>query len=819
LATVLSKRLLAAVSLSVALIGSFSPAQQTESKSIPIVTAAAAGSGRQLLDGRGTAWLHSAHAAVTLTDGTTLRTNDLRYRAVAQSVGKQTTLQLTDTRGQLDQTWTVTALGARCFTFVLSIRNTGDKPLALAQICPLEGTFVEKHDPAKPHVLLNGDSVSKPRSTTLDPKTIRLDSSETIALESPPVAAGFLTGKHNLNHFTVTDPNGQPSFRAFGDCNGCLLMPRASRQTDPLFVSLDDNPLEQLERYADLAGRINGARIWPARVAWCSWYAGWMHVKLATYRNGLERGVEENVPYVKKYFAGRGGLPTMRICDDYQVHGDWTNKSPSIPRGFDRLAKLISEAGITPGVWYAPYWASTDSEVFKKHPEWFARNNDGSVYVRDPWKNSRQKPKKKRGAPQATTSPGSSGSPRTLMALYGAPALAIFDTSRPDVQQYFEDSARAWRERGFRYVSTDYLANAMHVPKYQDPTMTKIEVLRAGLEAIRRGLGDDVFYRKIGGGPIGVGMGLANDLRISGDSHGDNPASYYRTAQVWFYHRRLWLNDPSAVVCARYGELKPIEWNRMWMSWIALSGTVMTYGEVLDALPDRYIRMYQRLFPPLSVAGRPLDLWENSPYLLWGLDPGEADGPYVLFGVFDVQGDGPRHVRLNLDEVAARCRGWDKPNTVPQDYLLWDFWQRKLTESQREKLELPLRARSCYLFALRPKMGRPQLLGTDGHFSQGVVETSDVVWNTEQRELRGSVRGNGGDPTTMFFHVSDGMKLRTATLHDTVANVRRPQANVLALDVPALAEPVPFVLSFAGPTAEVKPRPFVSGRAATRFDH
>ena len=97
------------------------------------------------------------------------------------------------------------------------------------------------------------------------------------------------------------------------------------------------------------------------------------------------------------------------------------------------------------------------------------------------------------------------------MALYGAPALAIFDTSRPDVQQYFEHSARAWRERGFRYVSTDYLASAMSVPKYQDPTMTKVEVLRAGLEAIRRGLGDEVFYRKIGGGPVGVGMGLAND--------------------------------------------------------------------------------------------------------------------------------------------------------------------------------------------------------------------------------------------------------------------------------------------------------------------
>lgn len=773
--------------------------------------------GRQLLDGHGAPWLQNVGSGAQLADGKTLRSSDPRYRAVTHTDGNRTTLHLADTQKQLDQTWTVTALDDRAFTFVLSVTNTGDKPLPLTQICPLEGTLIEKHDPAKPHILLNGDSMSKSRPTIRDPETGRLDSSETIALESPAVAAGFLTGKHNLNRFTVIDPDGHPVFRAHGDCNGCLLMPGASRDTDILFVSIHENPLAELERYADLAGKINGAKIWPPRVAWCTWYAGWMHAKMATYRNGLEEGVEENIPYVKKLFAGRGGNHTMRICDDYQPHGDWPNKTGTIPRGFDRLARLISDAGIIPGVWYPTYWASTDSEVFKKHPEWFAQNKDGSVYVRDPWKGSRQKPKKKRDASQATTSPESSGSARTLMALYGAPALAVFDTSRPDVQQYFEDSARSWRERGFRYVTNDYLSWATIPPKYHDPTMTKVEVLRRGLEAVRRGLGDDVFYRTIAG-PIGPRMGLANDLRISGDSHGDNPSAYDRTAQVWFYHRRLWLNDPSAVVCARYGELKPIEWNRMWTSWIALSGTVMTYGDVLQDLPDEYIGMYQRLFPPLAAAGRPLDLWENSPYLLWGIDPGEADGPYVLFGVFDVQGDGPRHVRLNLDEVVARCRGWDKPDGVPHDYLLWDFWQEKLVRSQREKLELPLRTKSCHLFALRPKLARPQLLGTTGHFSQGVVETSGVAWDAKKGQLRGNVRGNGGDPSTLFFHVPDRMRLTGATLGDNAASTRQPEPGVLAVPIPALAEPAVLVLSFSGSPAELKNRPFAAGRSAIRFD-
>jgi hypothetical protein len=189
-----------------------------------------------------------------------------------------------------------------------------------------------------------------------------------------------------------------------------------------------------------------------------------------------------------------------------------------------------------------------------------------------------------------------------------------------------------------------------------------------------------------------------------------------------------------------------------------------------------------------------------------------------LFGVFDVRGDGPRHVRLNVDEVAARCRGWDKPKTVPQDYLLWDFWQQELVKPRGEKLELPLRAKSCYLFSLRPKLGRPQLLGTSGHFSQGVIETGNIVWDAEEGQLRGNVRGNGGDPSTLFFHVPDGIRLTAATLDGSAVGSRQPQADVLAVDIPALADWAALVLSFSGDSGKAKPRPFVPGRAATRFD-
>ena len=97
--------------------------------------------------------------------------------------------------------------------------------------------------------------------------------------------------------------------------------------------------------------------------------------------------------------------------------------------------------------------------------------------------------------------------------------------------------------------------------------------------------------------------------------------SYESAAARWFYNWRVWLNDPDAIVCRRYGEAKGVEWSRSWMSWMALAGNVLTYGDTFDDLPAEYVDLYRRVLPPLPVAGRPLDLLENEPYLLWGMDP------------------------------------------------------------------------------------------------------------------------------------------------------------------------------------------------------
>jgi len=505
------------------------------------------------------------------------------------------------------------------------------------------------------------------------------------------------------------------------------------------------------------------------------------------FKNGLEQGIETNLTLVAKLLGTRG-TPSMRVVDDSNEmpYGDWDNRTLAVPKGFQRLAQKMNSSVITAGIWYPPFWVSSGSRLFQEHPELLCQNNDGQVAVGS-----------KAKIPQA---------------MYGN-HLAFLDASNPAAAAQLETTARAWRDRGFRYVMTDFMWWGAWTQKRFDPSMTAVESYLHGLEAMRSGYGKDTYWLHCGA-LLGPAMGLCDGMRISGDSHGDAIFSYESAATRWFYNRRVWLNDPDAIVCRRYGEAKGVEWSRAWMSWMALSGSVLTYGDTFDDLPTDYLDLYRRVLPPLPVAGRPLDIWENEPYLLWGMDPGPVDGAYTLFGVFELQGKRPgQKITLNLDEIAARSRSWEQtPKESPAAWLLWNFWEQRLIKVAGAMLTIPVPSRSCGVYSLRPDLGRPQMIGTSGHFSQGTLETRNLKWDARRGRFTGKVRGNGGDPTTLFFHVPAGMKCVSSSIAYSRVESKTVEPDVLALEVPAVRDdPVSFELRFSGTTQKAGMRLFVEG--------
>jgi alpha-galactosidase len=737
-----------------------------------------------LASSEGKVWLRNGAAQVALTGGTVIATSDPRFKVTFTVLQDSTVLSGKDEEKALDWELRVTTVDPRSVRLEWKVWNVSGQAMKLERLTVLSGQLEGAVEPESNRVLVSGhNSWSDGKVVRLVPEK-KVTSHYTLALQSPAFAAGFLSGRHNLDTFDVIRNTTGLEVTAAGACDQCVLPAGAARSADPLFLSYGGHPLRQMEVFADLAARENGVQLWPENFAtWCSWYAGWMRQEsLYEFKDGLEKGVEENIPRVSALLGTRG-TPSMRVVDDSNEmpYGDWDNATLAVGGGFQRQATLLKEAGILAGIWYPPYWVSTKSRLFQEHPELLCQDEEGQVSVG-------KKP------------------------MYGN-HLAFLDTSNPAAEAVMERTARAWRDRGFRYVMTDFMNWGAWKKKRFDPTLTSVESYCRGLEAMRRGYGKDTYWLHCGA-LLGPAMGLCDGMRISGDSHGGEMFSYESAGARWFYNWRVWINDPDAIVCRRYGETKGLEWNRCWMSWMALAGNVLTYGDTFDDLPAEFVELYRKVLPPLPVAGRPLDILENEPYLLWGMDPGAADGDSTLFGVFEFHGKrAGQKIRLNLDEVAARSRSWEqKPAEAPATWLLWDFWGQKLTRIKGATLSVAIPSQSCKVYSLRPDLGRPQLLGTSGHFSQGTLETQAITWKQKPGALSGRVRGNGGEPTTLFFHVPEGMACKAATLGFTRAEPKVIEPGVLALEVPAVkGEPIFFELLFTGTPQEPARRFFVAG--------
>lgn len=98
--------------------------------------------------------------------------------------------------------------------------------------------------------------------------------------------------------------------------------------------------------------------------------------------------------------------------------GDWEQSRPSFPRGIKEVADYARSRGLIPGVWMEFEGASTDSKLFREHPEYFL-TRDGHIVVR------RER--------------------------------ALLDFRKPEVRQYaFDRTVKLLRGNGFGYMKLDY---------------------------------------------------------------------------------------------------------------------------------------------------------------------------------------------------------------------------------------------------------------------------------------------------------------------------------------------------------------------------
>lgn len=370
-----------------------------------------------------------------------------------------------------------------------------------------------------------------------------------------------------------------------------------------------------------------------APAGWCSWYE--------LYDKVTEADVIANLEVCAARFDRRF-LRTIQIDDGYQrAAGDW-DVNAKFPHGHRWLTDRIHEHGFQAGLWIAPFAVTAASGIPAAHPSWLLTE---------------------KGVPLALWDNPS----------WGGQVYAL-DGGHPEVQAWLGALARrVVQEWGYDYLKVDFLLYATRGDSHWGGA-THAEAYRAGLAALREGLGTDAFLLGCGA-PLQHAVGMVNGMRIGGDvdaSWGGIQGPARAAALRSFYHRTTWFNDPDCLVVRP--PLSPDE-ARVWASIVAVSGGMTLFSDDLPKLPDDRFALLERTIPPAPVAGRALDLSAPSDELAPAIVSPEID-PVPLTGPWRFHtGDDAAFAAKDYDDSAWESirvpATWERAGHPGYDGTAW----------------------------------------------------------------------------------------------------------------------------------------------------
>ncbi len=215
---------------------------------------------------------------------------------------------------------------------------------------------------------------------------------------------------------------------------------------------------------------LRGGLTGEAPQGWLSWY----HYGPWVTRDDVVGNASE---LVDGTLAGLG-YRVVQVDDGWQeAYGDWRPNSkfgPSMAPMCERLASW----GLVPGIWTAPFLVSAASDLADRAPAgWFVTDPETGSRVVD-----------------------------HRHTVFGP--MYVLDAREGAVLAHLERVFAGLRADGFRYFKIDFLYAGAYAG---------LGVLRAGVEAIRRGAGEDAFLVACGA-PLMPVVGLVQSCRVGQDT-------------------------------------------------------------------------------------------------------------------------------------------------------------------------------------------------------------------------------------------------------------------------------------------------------------
>jgi alpha-galactosidase len=338
---------------------------------------------------------------------------------------------------------------------------------------------------------------------------------------------------------------------------------------------------------------------------------------------------------------------------------------------------------------------------------------------------------------------------RPVNAGYGWNVLTTgLDMTVPGALDFVREVMRtAVEEWGFKYLKLDFYYAAGLKGNYHDPTKTRAQVLRLGMEAIREVVGPHVTLLGCGA-PLGSMIGIVDMMRIGPDVSGYWAPNFRGIGRLFKHepsmpsarnsfhniltranlNRAWWTNDPDCLLVRPDSNLALPEVQSLATA-IGLTGGALLISDDLTRLPAERRAIAEALIPILNEQVRIPDLFDHELPSRLRLDPVTSAGAWHVLAAFNWL-DEPADLEL-LPQAYQLEEG---------DYVYREFWGGKTGIWKEGE---PLRfnsvpAHGCALIALRRLQGaQPLYAGSDLHISQG-IEVDE--WRVEVESLEIKMR-------------------------------------------------------------------------------
>jgi len=293
----------------------------------------------------------------------------------------------------------------------------------------------------------------------------------------------------------------------------------------------------------------------------------------------------------------------------------------------------------------------------------------------------------------------------------------------------------AW---GYTYLKLDFLyAGALEGIRY-DPSMSRAQALRKGMEIIRDAAGKNTYLLGCGA-PLGPMLGIVDGMRIGTDVAPDWEPKYFgiellfpnepdipsvknamhNTITRSVMHQRWWQNDPDCLLVRESSNLTLAEVRTM-ASIIGMTGGLMLISDDMDKVTHYRLRIAQTLLPVIGLRPMLIDWADSEHPQMMRLDLSNQIDSWHILSFTNWKNTTVRK-EIKLEDYKLSSEG---------QWILRSFWDEKFIEISNGKFDLVIPPHGTSLIsARRINPEKPGYLGSNLHISQGLELTRFEVNN------------------------------------------------------------------------------------------